>query len=256
MSILLSGISTALAQGDSVNPGKNIEVLGVPPIPASLARAVQPYTNIYGLPLAGWDPTGREIWLKGLSNVTWISRVKTPGASPETTSIYIQANGIYDIYVQPQGKYLAYTRDANGNEAFQLYLYEIGAGKTTLLSDGKSRNTEPVWSNAGNRIVYGSSPTGTAGVSLRLIDPLEPKTDHLFAQSSGSYFKAYDWSPDDKQIVFCDFASNTVSTLWLVDVASGDKVPLSPKTDLRRSGEMTRLCYADLTHPKQGLGSV
>lgn len=218
------------AQGQFISPGKNIEASGVPPIPSSLAREVQPYTSTYGLPLAGWSPTTREIWLKGLSSATWISRIKSPGATAEISPIYIQSPGIYDIYFQPQSKYLAYTRDANGNELFQLYLYEIGPGKTVVLSDGKSRNTEPVWSNGGDKIVYSSNPTGTSGVSLRLLNPFDLKTDRLLAQSSGTYFKAYDWSPDDKQIVYCDFSSQTASTLWLIDVASGNKVLLSPKS--------------------------
>ncbi|HXM36787.1 MAG TPA: alpha/beta fold hydrolase, partial [Pyrinomonadaceae bacterium] len=197
----------------------------------SLAREVQPYSSIYGLPLAGWDPAKREVWLKGLSSVTWISRVSSPGAKPATSLIYIQSSGIYDIYLQPQGKYLAYTKDANGNETFQLYLYEIGASKTTLLSDGTTRSTEPVWSNTGDKLVYSSSPSGTQGVNLRLVNPSDPKTDHLFVSSPGGYFKAYDWSPDDKQVVYCDFPSNVANTLWLVDVASGNKTLLSPKSD-------------------------
>ena len=214
-----------------VTVDKNIEVLGVPPVPASLAAEVAPYSQIYGLPLAGWDPTKREIWLKGLSSVTWISRVKNPGASPETSSIYIHSPGIYDIYFQPQYKYLAYTKDTDGNENFQLYLYEIDGGNSKQLSDGKSRNTEPVWSNAGDQIVYSSSPSGSVGVNLRVLNPSDPKTDHLLVRSSGSYLKAYGWSPDDKQVVFCDFLSNTTSTLWLNDVSAGKKVLLSPKKD-------------------------
>lgn len=210
---------------------KQIESIGVPPIPASLASEVQPYNGIYGLPLAGWNPARREIWLKGLSSVTWIARVASPGATPETSSIYIQSSGIYDIYFQPQGKYLAYTRDANGNESFQLYLYAIGARTTTLLSDGKSRNTEPVWSNAGDRIVYSSSPSGTEGVNLRWLTPSDPKTDRLLEKSSGGYLKAYDWSPDDKSVVYCDFSSNTASSLWLVDVGTGKNVLISEKSD-------------------------
>lgn len=222
--------SNVSAQSQLISPSKNIDVVGVPPIPASLAREVQQYTGIYGLPLAGWDLAKREIWLKGLSSVTWVSRVKSPGATPETSSIYIRSGGIYDIYIQPQSKYLAYTRDVNGDESFQLYLYEIGTGKSTLLSGGKSRNTEPVWSNAGDKIVYSSSPADTQGVNLRMLNPFDAKTDRLLAKSSGSYFKAYAWSPDDKQVVFCDFSSNTASSLWLLDVASGNKIRLSPET--------------------------
>jgi len=229
MAMLIAGVPATSAQGLN-GPNRNIESIGVPPIPASLANEVEPYKNIYGLPLAGWNPSKREIWLKGLSSVTWVSRVASPGATPETSSIYIQSNGIYDIYFQPQGKYLAYTRDANGNEAFQLYLYDINAGSATLLSDGKSRNTEPVWSHAGDRIVYSSSPSGAEGVNLRLLNPLEPKTDRLLEKSSGSYLKAYDWSPDDKSVVYCDFTSNTASSLWLADLASGKNVLLSEKS--------------------------
>jgi dipeptidyl aminopeptidase/acylaminoacyl peptidase len=227
--VLLASVTAGWAQG-SIGSTKNVETIGVPPIPASLPKEVERYTQIYGLPLAGWDPSKREIWLKGLSSATWVARVASPGSTPETSSIYIQSSGIYDLYFQPQGKYLAYTRDTNGNESFQLYLYEIGAHISTLLSDGKSRNTEPVWSNAGDKIAYSSTPSGASGVSLRLLNPFEPKSDHLLAQSSGSYFKAYDWSPDDKQVVYCDFTSNTASTLWLIDSASGSKVLLSPKT--------------------------
>src|SRR5882724_2888047 len=72
-------VRTTGAQG-FVEPGNNIEVLGVPPIPASLAREVKPYSGLYGLSLAQWDPTKREILLKGLSSSTWISRVASPGA--------------------------------------------------------------------------------------------------------------------------------------------------------------------------------
>lgn len=231
LAVALSLASTpAKAQTQFIPPGKNIEVVGVPPIPSSLADEVQQYAGVYGLPLAGWNLEKREIWLKGLSSVTWLTRVKSPGATPETSSIYIRENGIYDIYIQPQSRYLAYTRDANGDESFQLYLYEIGTSKSTLLSDGKSRNTEPVWSNAGDKIVYSSSPTGTQGVNLRMLNPLDAKTDRLLAQSSGSYFKAYDWSPDDKQVVFCDFSSNTASSLWLIGVEGGKKSRLLPET--------------------------
>jgi dipeptidyl aminopeptidase/acylaminoacyl peptidase len=228
--LLLPCLSTISAQG-TLDPNKNLDTIGVPPIPASLAREVEPYNNIYGLPLAGWNPAKREIWLKGLSSVTWISRVPKPGATPETSSIYIKSTGIYDIYFQPQGKYLVYTRDANGNETFQLYLYAIRPRKTKILSDGKSRNTEPVWSNSGDRIVYSSSPLGAEGVNLRLLNPFNPKSDRLLEKSSGGYLKAYDWSPDNRSVLYCDFSSNIASTLWSVDVATGKKDRLSAKTD-------------------------
>jgi hypothetical protein len=88
---------------------ENIVADGVPAIPASLARTVKPYTGIYGLPLAGWDSTKREVLLKGLSSATWISKIEAPGSAPKITT-YIQTSGIYDVYYQPQASYIAYAR--------------------------------------------------------------------------------------------------------------------------------------------------
>ena len=67
---------------ETIAPGENLKVSGGPPVPAELARAVKPYTSINGLPLAGWDPMRRELWLKGVSSATWISKVDAPSVSP------------------------------------------------------------------------------------------------------------------------------------------------------------------------------
>lgn len=133
------------------------------------------------------------------------------------------------MYFQPKGKYLVYNKDVGGNETFQIFLYDIASRESTPITDAKSRSTEPVWSNAGARIIYSSSsPTGK-GVDLSIINPFEPQSNRQLIQGQGNYLNAYDWSPDDRQVVYCDFASNTASTLWLTDVGSGEKTLLSPK---------------------------
>jgi dipeptidyl aminopeptidase/acylaminoacyl peptidase len=217
-----------LAQIDEIAPSPNLVTEGIPKIPASLARTVQRYTTGYGLPIAGWDATKREIWIKDLkSDSTVVYRVATPDGA--TQPVLTIPTGVYDIYYQSQKQYLVYNRDTNGNEQFQMYLCNLETSKSTLLTDGKSRNTEPVWSNAGDRIIFSSSPAGGKGVSLSVLNPLDPQTNHVIAQSSGTYFKAYDWSPDDRQAAFIDYTSNTTSALWLIDVGTGAKTLLSFK---------------------------
>src|SRR6267378_4457872 len=150
---LILNVTITSAQSQFVSPGENLEAVGVPAIPASLARVVQRHTTGYGLPLTEWDPAKREIWLKNLtSDSASVFRVTEPGAASQPF-LYIPA-GVYDLYYQPQGHYLVYNQDSKGNEAFQMYLYDLGTHKSLLLTDGKSRNTEPVWSNAGDRIIY------------------------------------------------------------------------------------------------------
>ncbi len=224
--ILFANLSVA-GQGDTITPGDSLVVEGIPKIPASLAQKVNRYTNAYGFRLAGWDPTNREVLLKNLAgSETWILR-GIAGSNPKLISL-IQT-GVYDLYYQQQAKYLVYNKDVDGNDSFQFYLYDTTAKKSTLITDGKSRNTEPVWSNAGDRIIYSSSPPNGNGVDLSIINPFDPKSNRLVAEGRGNYLKAYDWSPDDRRVVFCDFSSNTVSTLWTINTASGEKTLLSPK---------------------------
>lgn len=131
------------------------------------------------------------------------------------------------MYFQPQAKYLVYNRDANGDESFQMFLYNPATRASTLLSEEKSRNTEPVWSHSGERVVWSYSPSKGSGVSLAVINPFDPKSRRLLVESTGNYLKAFGWSPDDTQVAFCEFIGNTTSRLWLVDVEKGEKRLLS-----------------------------
>lgn len=264
--ILAANLSLA-AQTDEIAPGPNIVVEGIPKIPSSLAQKVNQYKGAYGYPVAGWDTTKKELWIKILASTgTWVSRVETPGSVPKPI-IIIPVGGIYDLYYQPQGKYIVYNKDVGGNESFQFYLYDIASRQSKPITDEKSRSTEPVWSNAGDRIIYSSSPANGNGVDLSIINPFEPQSNRILAQGQGHYLKAYDWSPDDRKAVFCEFISNTVSSLWMIDVANGQKALLSkggPEKDYYdtpqfskdgkgvyvitdRDSEFRRLAYLNLT---------
>src|SRR5262249_53555641 len=206
--------------------------------PSSLAQQVKRYTGAYGLPLMGWHPSKRELWVKGISNVAWISRIEAPGGFQKMW-INLPFSGVYDFYFQPQMKYLIYNRDADGDESFQMYLYNIENRSGVPLSEGKSRNTEFVWSNSGEKIVYSFSPAKGQGVGLSLINPFDPKSNRLLVESTGNYLKAYDWSPDDKEVVFCEFISNTYSKMWMVNVETGEKRILLGKSE-KESGYFSR----------------
>jgi hypothetical protein len=112
--ILTANISVA-GQNDTITPDDSLVVDGIPKIPASLAQKVKRYTNAYGFRLAGWDSTNREVLLKNLAgSETWILRA-TAGSSPKLISLI--PTGVYDLYYQPQAKYLVYNRDVDGNDS-------------------------------------------------------------------------------------------------------------------------------------------
>ncbi len=132
-------------------------------------------------------------------------------------------------YQPATGDYFVFARAAGGNEFYQKYRYDLATGAVTLLTDGKSRNTGGVWSNAGDRLAYGSTRRTGRDVDLYVMNPAAPKSDHLVARLNGRGWAALDWSPDDRQILLGQYVSINESYLWLLDVADGKRALLTPK---------------------------
>ncbi len=219
-----------LAQGS--NAARDSD--SIPTVPPALIREVSPYTRMSAYGLAGWNPSKRELWAKAINqNYSSVSTVETPGDAPKVHT-FIPSN-VYDVYYSPQATSLVYVKDTDGNELFQLYAYDLTSKKSTLVSDGKSRNTEPVWSNRGDRVIYSSNRRNHTDVDLYVVNPNDPSSTHLLAPADGGgYLKVFDWSPDDRQAVFYNWLSTNESYLYTIDLASGEKTLLTPKDGKER----------------------
>src|SRR5436190_5759950 len=258
---------STLAQGSN-NSGESD---ALPKVPPSLVREVGPYTRMSAYGLAGWHPSRRQLWAKAITpSYSAISQVTEPGNSPQPHTL-IPSN-VYDVYYSPQETAVVYVKDTDGNEIFQVYKFDPASNKSTLISDGKSRNTEPVWSNKSDRVVYSSNRRNRTDIDLYVVSPNDPTATRLLAEADGGgYLKAFDWSPDDRQVLFYNWLSTNESYLYVVDVASGKKTLLTTKngeekvsvdfaqfsgdgkgiyltTD--RDSEFLRLAYMDLATKK------
>lgn len=227
---LLAAIREAYAQEEYLKPGDNLVTVGIPKIPKSLLMQLRKYHAPFGSRFVAWHPEKREMWLNSGASPTLLSRVEAPGERPR---IWMSINDeeIYDLYFQPQAKYLIYNREKDGDENYQMYLYDLATRKKTLLSAEKTRNTEFVWSHSGDKVIYCYVPPNGEGVSLYTINPFDPSSNRLLVQSKGPYLKAYDWSPDDKKAAFLEYTSNFSSKLYIVDVDTGKTELISPKND-------------------------
>ncbi|HSC78061.1 MAG TPA: hypothetical protein VLB32_05810, partial [Candidatus Acidoferrales bacterium] len=80
--LCLLAATLVLAQGDVIQPGDNLVIEGVPPIPASLAATVARYTDFRGASLQDWHPTKREMLISTrFADTTQIHRVSMPGGA-------------------------------------------------------------------------------------------------------------------------------------------------------------------------------
>jgi dipeptidyl aminopeptidase/acylaminoacyl peptidase len=236
------------AQEAVVAPPESLVVEGVPPIPASVAEAVGRYESYRSAGLADWHPSRREMLISTrFADTPQLHLVAQPGGARWQLTFFADAVGAGKFHPNG-GDYIVFAKDVGGGEWYQLYRYDVASSDVTLLTDGKSRNLMGPWSSAGDQIGYMSTRRTGKDTDLWVMNPADPKTDHLLTQLQGGGWRPEDWSPDDKKILLLEALSINESYLWLVDTASGEKTALTP----RDSAE--KVSYAAARFSKDGKG--
>ncbi|NJL63404.1 MAG: S9 family peptidase [Methylacidiphilales bacterium] len=257
----------ATAQTLNITPSDNLVVEGIPPIPTTLVESVERYTNFRAASISNWHPKRREMLISTrFGDTPQVHLVKRPlGARKQITFFPERVGG--GSFQPTQGDYFVFSKDIGGNEFNQNYRYDLATGEVTLLTDGKSRNAGGAWSTKGDRIVYTSTRRTGKDNDFYVIDPKNPKTDKLLAQSEGGGWGALDWTPDDAQILITEYVSANESYLWLMNATTGEKKLVTPKggkekvsydggiftkdgkalyTVTDKESEFSRLAYIDL----------
>ena len=247
---LLAGWAAPVAAAEAVlAPGENLVVEGIPPIPAALADKASRYTEFRSAGLFDWHPTERSILIgTRFADTNQVHHVAMPGGERRQLTFFADRVGGAS-YHPHAGDYFILSKDSGGGEFFQFFRYDLATGEATLLTDGKSRNTAATWSNAGDRIVYGSTRRTGADVDFYTMNPADPKsTDALLCENPGGGWGVADWSPDDKTLLAGEYVSINESYLWLVDVATGKKTLVTPK------GSDEKIAYRPIAFSKDGPG--
>jgi len=240
--------SPGFSQQDAVAPAESLVAEGVPPIPASLAESVERYTNFRGAALQSWDPVKREMLITTrFADTNQVHLVKMPdGARTQLTFYPDRISGAG--FSPARDDAFVFSKDVGGGEDFQLYRFDLADGNITLLTDGKSRNTDSVWSYAGDKLIYGSNRRTGNDVDLWEIDPFHPASGHLLVQLQGGGWSPLDWSPDGRKILVSEEISANESYLWIVDTSSGEKTLITPK------GGSQKIAYSGGRFSKDGKG--
>jgi dipeptidyl aminopeptidase/acylaminoacyl peptidase len=264
--------SWALAQqrtnSRAITVPDSIVAEGVPPIPQALAEQASRYTESRNAVLYDWHPRKREILIgTRFAETTQVHAVNFPdGARRQLT--FFPDRIAQALYHPHQGDYFVFQKDVGGGEWFQLFRYDMGDGRITLLTDGKSRNEELHWSNAGDRLAYSSTRRNDRDFDFWVMDPANKSSDKMVSQNQGAW-AVVDWSPDDKTLLTTESISVNEAYVWLVDVASGKKSLVTEKGErvawnpiafsgnakgiyltTDKQGEFQRLAFMDLVTKK------
>lgn len=228
LSLLLT-LTFVHAQQAIVEPGNNLVIDGIPPIPKPVADTVDRYREFRSAAIAGWHPTKPEIIiLTRFADVVQVHQVKMPGGA--RTQLTFFPERVSDASFNPRNPaYFVFSKDVGGGEWFQNYRYDLDDGAVTLLTDGKSRNSLGAWAKDGSRMAYVSTRRTGMSTDLYVIDPSTPSSDRLLAENSSAGWSVLDWSPDGGQIAVMEYISINESYIWLFDSRSGDRQLVTPK---------------------------
>ena len=245
---LLAGASL-LAQEAVVSPPESIVAEGVPKVPAALAETAGRYGAYRSAGLADWNPTKREMLVATrFADTPQLHLVSTPGGARQQLTFFSDA--VTSGRFHPNGgDYIVFMKDIGGGEWYQLYRYDLKTGDVTLITDGKARNLMGPWSSKGDELAYMSTRRTGKDTDLWVMNPADPKSDHLLTKLEGGGWEALDWSPDDKKILLKEELSINESYLWLLDTATGDKTALTPRDTKEK------VSYGDAEFSKDGKGA-
>jgi dipeptidyl aminopeptidase/acylaminoacyl peptidase len=248
VALLLLAAAEALAQEAVLAPPDNLVLDNVPAIPASLAETAGRYAENRSAFPSDWHPQRREMLIgTRFGNTYQTHLVKMPGGARQQLTFFTEP--VYGGSFHPRGgDYFVFSRDVGGGEWYQLFRYDFATRNSTLLTDGKSRNLLGPWSTSGDQIAYTSTRRTGQDTDLWVMNPADPKTDHLLTQLSGGGWSPEDWSPDNKKILLIEGISVNETYVWLVDTATGEKAALTPrKTD-------EQVAYSNARFSKDGKG--
>jgi dipeptidyl aminopeptidase/acylaminoacyl peptidase len=220
----------AAAQAPEIVPNENLVVDGIPPLPAALAEKAGRYTESRGASFLSWHPLRREMLIATrFGDTNQVHRVKMPGGARTQLTFFPDRVG-FASYPPRKDDFFIFSKDVGGGEFFQLYRYDVATGDVALLTDGgRSRNEAGAWSRAGNRLAYGSTRRNGKDSDIYIIDPADPASDRKVLEVEGGGWAPLDFAPGDQRLVIAEFLSVNESYLWLVDLKSGERKPVTPR---------------------------
>ena len=228
----VSGLAAEpLDGGPRIDPGPNLTADGLPPIPASLVASVRPYTELRTAAFRSWHPERREMLITTRFGETdQIHRVQSP-AGDRRQLTFLEEPVSWASYDPRDARSFVYSSDTGGNEFFQLYRFDPGTAKSTLLTDGVKRHFAGPWSNGGELLSFVRVDADKDGAftEIWVIDPRQIESRRKVTTLRGGGWGLADWSPDDTQILLREQISEGLSSLWLVDVASGRQRRATPE---------------------------
>jgi len=179
-------------------------------------------------PIAQLTPDGERIlFVSNLSGQFNLWSVELDGGWPEQLTTFVD-NAVRGVGIREDGTILFHA-DHDGDEFHQLYRIPADGGWPEQLTDRAQVQHElspGSWAPDGKSFAFSSNMrTPTDGeVFVWREGDAEPR--YLFGE--GKYAFAFGFSPDGTKLLAVEFRSNSDTSIWVIDVESGETAEATP----------------------------
>jgi len=179
---------------------------------------------------SSWSGDGKQVVvvtnLSGRNNL-WL--VPAEGGWPQQLTVSEQRQS--QPAWAPNGSWIAYQSDYDGNEQWDLFLVSPVNGEVVQLTRTPEISEEsPAWSPNSRDIAFLVKPKTSSSAEVAIYNVLSRKSHNLTANTPPNLSNDDPiWSPDGKQIAYTqEDAGGRDSNVFVVDVASATSTKLTP----------------------------
>lgn len=219
--LFIAAIASPLSAAPAPSPAPS-------PTPSSTPPDVSRYLNVRSAASPAISPDGSRVaYLSNQSGTAQLWLISAEGGAPRQLTRY--DDRVAFAAWSPNGRTLAFAKDASGNERFQLFLLDVESGTVTDISCRPDAIFKfGGWSPDGRQIAWASNVRNPAffDVYVHTVATGESKRVHQADETLGVSC----WSPDGRALVLRRDLSNLDNELRLLDLATGAVRVLTPHT--------------------------
>lgn len=207
----------------------NLILENIPDVPPFMRERLRLYQAARGSVFLDFAPDGRGILIQTrFAETNQLHKVVAPLAMRRQITFYDEPvnTALYRPGKWPKQEIL-FSRDFGGNELFQLYLVDEKNGNVVRITDGKTRNTSPVFSRDGKWVAWSSVAADSARYRIIVADASEPRKQRVALEGDGAWAPGA-FSPDNQTLAVTRTMSINDQQLWLVELATGRKAQIKP----------------------------
>jgi dipeptidyl aminopeptidase/acylaminoacyl peptidase len=179
-------------------------------------------------PVAQLTPDGeRVLFVSNISGQFNLWAVELDGGWPEQLTTFAD-NSVRGVAMREDGTILFHA-DHDGDEFHQLYRIPAEGGWPEQLTDRAQVQHElspASWAPDGKSFAFSSNMRTPTDGEVFIWREGEDEPRYMFGE--GKYAFAVGFSPDGTKLMAVEFRSNTDTSIWVIDVDSGDAVEATP----------------------------